>query len=773
MKRLKGKKFISVPVEGLDNEVIKTSDNKYKTVLKITEPLNIDLLDEKGIKKAITNIQAALNAHAPGQRCQILITSDEMDVREYLQELQQKENEATDQNTIELINSKREYLQDYTFKARNTHNFYLILESTEKDYDDALANIYDLIKIVAESIQKGGMQTVRLNEEEIKEIIYNRLSPNSKDTQPYDEGMDLAAWQPPDIQTGKNIQMDDEYYAFYTLSYFPKKTAPGWLDGLLNARVKLDISINLEVTDKGNQIDRIDSQIKELNTRMLENMPTSIKRKYEDQVKSLERLLDRLQDDSENLFDTTFILSVRESDADKLRSACRRLESNIKSHRMKAKKITHNSRCMWYMLPISYKNSDIEKRYSWPMYAELLGSMLPFNSSELNHNTGVLQGINVKTESPVIYDPWDKYHFNNRNAAFLGETGSGKSFAVRVNIFRELYSGNAKRQFVIDPEREYHNIPGANQIIFKPGSPFVTNPFHIRSTVADADDETAESEGIREYLPRKISGMMTFFKWIAPDMSPYEEAILFDGIQQAYERKGMSLNEQIGSLPETFPTLSTLNTILEEKKDTERLRATFKPYIDGVYSGIFNGQTNWDLDAAVNVLDIHELDDTIRKPLMDLLLKDLWEEVKKDRNENVGLIADELWILADERNPQAMQFMHDMAKRIRKYGGFLTVATQNVADFLSAGKYGTAIINACQIKTLMRLSENDVKELSKQEFMHLSKGEQEILSGDKPQGYCLHVVKKKRIEMRTVATPNEQEHLNLDLSYGDTMKEVI
>lgn len=772
-KRLKGQKFISIPVEGFDHEVIRTSDGKYKAVLKVTEPLNVDLLDVKGIKKAINNIQAALNAHTTAQRLQILITSDEIDVNQYLEELENKAAIKQDVLHKNLLRGKQEYLSDYAFKARNTHNFFLVLESNEKDFGDAMSNLYDLIKIIVEHLQKGGMQAVRLQEEQVKEIIYNRLTPQTHSTQPYETGMDLTTWQPPDIQGGYNVEMDGEQYAFYTLSYFPKSIDAGWLDGIVNTRVNLDISITMEAMDKGDQIDRIDGQIKELSTRLLNKMPTSIKRRYEAEIQSLERLLDKLQDDSENLFNTTFVLGVRASDNEKLKSACKRLETNIKSNRMKAKRITHNSRLMWYMLPIAYKNHDIEKRYGWPMYAELLASMLPFNSSELNQNTGILQGINVKTESPVIYDPWDKTQFNNRNQAVLGESGSGKSTRVKVEILRELYSGKAERQFIIDPEREYSVIPGANCIVFKPGSSFVTNPFHIRSTVVDADDDSAETDGIKEYLPRKISGMMTFFKWIIPDITAYEEAQLFDAIQKAYESVGLVLNEAVDGLPDTFPTLGTLNGILDGMADMGRVQATLKPYVDGVYSRIFNGQTNWTLNSKINVLDIHELDENVRKPLMDLLLKELWEEVKRDRDERVGLIADELWILADERNPQAMQFMHDMAKRIRKYSGFLTVATQNVADILSIGKYGTAIINNCQIKTLMRLSENDVQELSKSEILHLSEGEKEILSGEKPQGYCLHVAKRKRIEMRTIATPKEQEALSLNLAYGHDVKEVV
>ncbi|CAK8583879.1 hypothetical protein BMEGG_06137 [Priestia megaterium] len=249
-------------------------------------------------------------------------------------------------------------------------------------------------------------------------------------------------------------------------------------------------------------------------------------------------------------------------------------------------------------------------------------------------------------------------------------------------------------------------------------------------------------------------------------MTSLEQSTLLECIVEAYGTVGLTLHKDVETLPKDFPTLSTLDNIMSNSEGMERVRATLRPFVSGVYKGIFNGQTNWHLNAAINVLDINELDESIKKPLMDLLLKDLWEEAKKDRNEKVGLYADELWILADERNPQSLYFMFSMAKRIRKYGGFLCVATQNAADFLSVGRYGTALINNAQIKTYMRLSKNDIKELE-ENFDTFSESEHEILSGNKPRGYCLHIVKTKHVEMRTVITPTEEEDIKLKPSYQE------
>lgn len=764
-KRLKGQKFINVPVEGFENEVIRTTDDRYKTVLKVVDPVNLDLLDSKGVQKVVSRIRAALNNHTTGQRCQILISSDSIDINGYLQELDGKA-EGAPREKRQAIQGTQHYLKEYTLKARNTHSFFIVLESRESNYEEALRELHNLKKNVVESLRGGKMNARGMLEEEIKRLIYNKLSPNSKLTQPYEAGMDLTAWQPPDMENGKYLEMDDMRFAFYTISYLPKEVEAGWIDGIMNADVDMDISISLEARDKGNETDKIDRQINELNMRLMGKIPSSLKNKYKGEVESLERLLARMQDDSESLFNTTMILAVREETDDKLTAACKRLESVIKTNRLKAKRIFKNPHCFWYSLPVGYKNAEVEQRYSWPMYAELVAAMVPFNSSELNENTGLFIGINVKSEAPVIYNAWDTSKYNNLNEVVLGEPGSGKSTYVKTKIFRERNFGQVERQFIIDPEREYHLLPGANHVVFKPGSSFVTNPFHIRSVVVDSDDPAQESTSIRDYLPRKISEMITFFKWIVPEMTSLEQSTLLECIVKSYETVGLTLHKEVETLPTIFPTLSTLDTIMNDMEGMERVRATLRPFVSGVYKGIFNGQTNWHLTAPINVLDINELDESIRKPLMDLLLKDLWEEAKKDRNEKVGLYADELWILADERNPQSLYFMFSMAKRIRKYGGFLCVATQNAADFLSVGRYGTALINNAQVKTYMRLSKNDIKELE-ENFDTFSESEHEILSGNKPRGYCLHIVKTKHVEMRTVITPTEEQSIKLKPSYQE------
>ncbi|GAA3316170.1 hypothetical protein GCM10020331_012610 [Ectobacillus funiculus] len=67
-----------------------TDEKKYKTVIKVTDPVNLDLLDEVGTLKVVGRIRAALNTHVTGQKCQILVSSDAVDIQGYIEELDMK-----------------------------------------------------------------------------------------------------------------------------------------------------------------------------------------------------------------------------------------------------------------------------------------------------------------------------------------------------------------------------------------------------------------------------------------------------------------------------------------------------------------------------------------------------------------------------------------------------------------------------------------------------------------------------------------------------------
>ena len=107
---------------------------------------------------------------------------------------------------------------------------------------------------------------------------------------------------------------------------------------------------------------------------------------------------------------------------------------------------------------------------------------------------------------------------------------------------------------------------------------------------------------------------------------------------------------------------------------------------------------------------------------MLLVLKWLDNEIIKNRDFNLKygtdrkiiIVIDEAHVFIDTKYPVALDFMFQLAKRIRKYNGMQIVITQNIKDFVGSpeiARKSTAIINACQYSMIFALAPNDMADL--------------------------------------------------------------
>ena len=115
---------------------------------------------------------------------------------------------------------------------------------------------------------------------------------------------------------------------------------------------------------------------------------------------------------------------------------------------------------------------------------------------------------------------------------------------------------------------------------------------------------------------------------------------------------------------------------------------------------------------------------TIANAQMLLVLKYLDNEIIKNRdynilhkaNRKIIIVIDEAHVFIDEKYPIALDFMYQLAKRIRKYNGMQIIITQNIKDFVGTeelARKSTAIINACQYSFIFSLAPNDMHDLCK------------------------------------------------------------
>ena len=115
---------------------------------------------------------------------------------------------------------------------------------------------------------------------------------------------------------------------------------------------------------------------------------------------------------------------------------------------------------------------------------------------------------------------------------------------------------------------------------------------------------------------------------------------------------------------------------------------------------------------------------TIANAQMLLVLKYIDNEIIKNRDYNtkyglkrkIVVVIDEAHVFIDTKFPIALDFMFQLAKRIRKYNGMQIVITQNIKDFVGSediARKSSAIINACQYSFVFGLAPNDMSDLCK------------------------------------------------------------
>jgi type IV secretory pathway VirB4 component len=122
-------------------------------------------------------------------------------------------------------------------------------------------------------------------------------------------------------------------------------------------------------------------------------------------------------------------------------------------------------------------------------------------------------------------------------------------------------------------------------------------------------------------------------------------------------------------------------------------------------------------------------------------------------------VVDEAHVFIDEQRPIALDFMFNMAKRIRKYDGMQIIITQNIKDFVGSpviAKKSAAIINASQYSMIFSLAPNDMTDLVTlyKNAGEINKTEQNQIVGN-ARGQCFFISGPMNRTLITIETSDE------------------
>jgi len=330
------------------------------------------------------------------------------------------------------------------------------------------------------------------------------------------------------------------------------------------------------------------------------------------------------------------------------------------------------------------------------------------------------------------YDIFNSKIYKNANMAIMGTSGAGKTYTMQLMALR-MRRKNIQT-FIIAPLKghEFHracrNI-GGSFIQISPASRHCINMMEIRqadNTVNELLDGPAMD---RSELAAKIQKLHIFFSLLIPDMNYEEKQLLDEALIKTYAAKKITHSNDSLSDPSNpgqyreMPILGDLHKALSKKPETKRLANILNRLVNGSASS-FNQQTNVRLDNKYIVLDISELTGDLLTVGMFVALDFVWDRAKENRTEEKAIFIDETWqLIGASSNRLAAEFVLEIFKIIRGYGGSAICATQDLNDFfaLDDGKYGKGIINNAKTKVILNLEDEEAQRV--QQILRLSEAE--------------------------------------------------
>ena len=518
------------------------------------------------------------------------------------------------------------------------------------------------------------------------------------------------------------LVIDGQYVRTLFISGYPFVASSGWLDSLINFNRDIDISYHIHEVDALQALPKLHRKITELEStkRAMLRAGKIVGSEITDPLESAMELRDKIQRGQEKLFQMAIYVTLRANSLNELDKVTKLLETTLSARLFYSKVARYQQlEAMQSILPRGQDQLN-QKRNLDSSSAALA---FPFMSSELVQESGILYGVNKSNNSLVILD---RFSLHNANSIVFAQSGSGKSYATKVEILRQLMQGT--KVLVIDPEREYKLLTesvGGTYIKLSAKSKEKINPFDLATTFHNIHDLSEHAQDLTEVISLMAEGL-----------SPREKAAVDKAILKIY--KEASAKQPL--LEDLYAELHVLGQL----KLCERL----EKYISGSLAEVFNAQTNIKLDNRLVIFDIKDLPESLRQIMM-LIISSFVQNQVKARPEKRLLIIDEGWMLLEHE--ESARFVAGLVRRARKYYLGVSIITQQANDFLK-NDYGRAIASQSALRILMRQDSTTIKNVVS-EFA-LSEYEQSYLLTCE-RGDALIIADQNHVAVKVVASAKE------------------
>lgn len=527
-----------------------------------------------------------------------------------------------------------------------------------------------------------------------------------------------------------HFMIDDHYARVLYLKTLPSVLRDDVLAEITNISCNMIASLHYESVEPEKALERVRRRLNNINADILNRQKKASKNGYSTELlspelarakESAETLLEDLTSKDQKMFMVTLVVCLFADSMENLNLYTDLVQTTGRRYSCSLKKLSYQQENGFTTaLPLAYNKLYIQRALT----TESSAIFMPFVAQELIQTDGLYYGLNAISKNILQIN---RKAGKNMNGFILGTPGSGKSFSAKREM-ESVLLGTKDDVIVIDPEAEYSRMAellGGEVVRVATGSNVHINPMDMDVDYADEDDPISlKSDFIISLLETAVGDRRI-------GLSSVQRSIVDTCVREVYEPYFASRNAQTGEYdPQKMPTLLDLQEKLEEKSnfEAEQLATALNMYTRGSLN-LFSKHTNVDYNSRFVVYDIRDITANIKPLALLIVLDNVWNRIIKNKKEgrNTWFYIDEIYLLF--KTETSANFLRELWKRARKWGGVPTGITQNVSDLLGNETARTMLSN-CEFIQMLNQAPLDRNELA--ELLNISNTQLSYITNSNP-----------------------------------------
>ncbi|MGM8299620.1 VirB4-like conjugal transfer ATPase, CD1110 family [Clostridium perfringens] len=683
--------YINHTIDG----IFEVEKGKFSKAIEF-EDINYQIARQDDQERMFLQYCNFLNYFDSNTEIQINITNKNININDFEDKillknkndgLDEYREEFNDMLKLQMLEGKNSIKQKKT----------MVLKVEAKDFDEARKSFSRYESEINSNFKKIGSKVTALNCKERLEELHDFLRIGKEGEFVYDEknfnekGISTKDLICPDgIEFKSNyFTIGDKFARAVFVRDFPTFLNDKFISELTDIPRNLMLSINIKPVEPEKALRIVQRQITGMESDKIVYQKRSLKEgcleafiphELRNSLKEAEELLDDLINKNQKMFLVNIVLIHLADSKEELDKDTNMFEGIASKFLCQMGILKFQQEDGFKaVLPLGYNKLKIFRTLT----SESTAVLMPFKSQELIQDNGMYYGKNAVSKNLLMFN---RKSLKNPNGFLLGTPGSGKSFSAKREMINLLLSTDDD-VIVIDPEREYlpliegdekRGIEGFKSkgfscelIHISAGSKNYINPLDLTNNYADNDDPLLlKSEFMLSLCECLIGGKN--------GLSPQEKTIIDRCTKQTY-MKYLSSNFD----EKNIPTLKDFQAILEkqEGKEAKNLAEALELYTKGSLS-IFANKTNVDTNSRFIVFDTKDLGKQLKTMGLLVILDAVWNRITQNRakGKRTWFYIDEVYLLF--ANEYSSNFLFELYKRARKWGGIPTGITQNVEDLL-------------------------------------------------------------------------------------------